>query len=428
MRIVSGCVGFTGKHGCQKCTVVGEYGKKFRKMSFPNIESIRRTDASFRSRQDSLHHKEYSIFEKLNIDMIYTFISSDSLHLFDLGIMRKCMFRWVYGENGYIRKWTKDKIANTSQLLERCQKYMPKEIHRAVRNLDCLRKWKGTEYRTLLLYVGMVVLKPVLNTSEYNHFLVLVCAVWICYSKSYKHYLPIAEKMFKFYIQQYINLYGRHSIGSNVHLLAHVVEEMEKNKIDSLMDVSTYKYENSLRILGLQIKHGYRPLEQVSRRCFENSNMNLSIHEIFETEKNSPKVFYKNIRESIVTWDNIQISNDFVLSNRKTADSWFLTQTDKIVRMIYAIKEYTEYKILGAYIEQKNKFFSHPITSIKLKIFESDGKENDQLQFFDISSITAKMICLPHNDKFVFVPLIHTFQNKIFEDDIVNATPMEKSK
>lgn len=324
--------------------------------------------------------------------------------------MRKCMFRWVFGENGYNRKWSKEKLQNTSILLVNCQKFMPTEIHRAVRNLDCLRKWKGVEYRTLLLYIGMVVLKPVLDKNEYNHFLLLVCAVRICFSKSYKSYFGIAETMFRFYIRNYIKLYGRHSIGSNINLLAHVVEEMKQNEIENLMDVSTYKYENCLRLLGLKIKHGYRPLEQVARRCIENSQLkkHIDLHEIFESREYAPKVFYEKVRESIVTWDKIQISPDFMLSNRETADSWFITKHDQIVRMIYAKKDKDEYKIVGAVIEQKNAFFLDPISSIKLKIFESDGKENDGLAIFDIDSVVAKIICLPFDERFVFLPMLHT--------------------
>lgn len=100
--------------------------------------------------------------------------------------------------------------------------------------------------------------------------------------------------------------------------------------------ISTYKYENCLRLLGLEIKHGYRPLEQVSRRCIEKSQhqKHIDLHDIFEPKEYSPKVFYEKIRESIITWDKIQISPDFALSNRKTADSWFITKSDEIVRIM----------------------------------------------------------------------------------------------
>lgn len=71
-------------------------------------------------------------------------------------------------------------------------------------------------------------------------------------------------------------------------------------------------------------------------------------------------------------------------------------------------KEKNEYKIVGAVVDHKNEFFSNPICSTKLKIFESDGKEKDNFFIFDVDSIVAKIICLPNDMRFVFVPMIHT--------------------
>lgn len=296
--------------------------------------------------------------------MVNYFVCSDPLHLLDLGIMRKYLLRWVYGENGYNRKWCKVKARNTSILLENGQKFMPSEIHRAVRNLDCLRKWKRVEYRSFLLYVGMVVLKPVLNEAEYNHFLILMCATRICNSKSYKNYFGIADKMFKLYVQKYIALYGQHAIGSNVHLLCHVVDEMNQNEIDNIMLISTYKYENHLRLLGLKIQSGYLPLEQVAKRCIEISQFEKTndIREIFEPKKDSPKVFYEKKIDGAIIWNKIQISLDLTLSNRKKADSLFLSTNDEIVRMVYIIKDKNEFKIVGKSIPQKINFFSNPMS------------------------------------------------------------------
>lgn len=128
----------------------------------PILMRCRRTDDSFRNRIQSSHHKERSPFEDLNIDMIANFPSSDPLHLLELGIMRKCLYRWVFGEPKYKVKWSKLLTGLASRLLTKCQNEMPLDIHRAVRALDSLRHWKGLEYRTMLLYVGCVVLKQVI--------------------------------------------------------------------------------------------------------------------------------------------------------------------------------------------------------------------------------------------------------------------------
>lgn len=153
---------FNHRNGCQKCVVVGEYLKEFHRMCFPNLDASRRTNNSFRNRAQSTHHKERSPFEDLNIDMITSFPTSDPLHLLELGVMRKCLYRWVFGNKKYNSKWSKAVVDFASRLLMKCQNEMPADIHRAVRGLNTLRHWKGLEYRTFLLYVGCVTLRQVL--------------------------------------------------------------------------------------------------------------------------------------------------------------------------------------------------------------------------------------------------------------------------
>lgn len=56
-----------------------------------------------------------------------------------------------------------------SSYMQSCLK--PKEIHRAIRGLKEIHNWKGTEFRTFLLYISIVVLKIHLRPIVYNHFL-----------------------------------------------------------------------------------------------------------------------------------------------------------------------------------------------------------------------------------------------------------------
>lgn len=63
-------------------------------MSFPSVENYLRTDHNFRNPNEDNdaevnHHKQYSILEELPIDMITSFVTSDPLHLFEIGIMKK---------------------------------------------------------------------------------------------------------------------------------------------------------------------------------------------------------------------------------------------------------------------------------------------------------------------------------------------------
>lgn len=413
--MVKGVINFNGKHGCQKCTAIGVYSHQFKRMAFPNINAERRSDDSFRKRLDKDHHKKRTPFESLTIDMISAFPTSDSLHLLDLGIMKRCMIRWIYGEKGYTRKWSKNTIANASKLLESYQKYMPVDMHRALRNLDCVKKWKGVEYRTILIYVGMVLLKDILNDEEYYHFLTICCAVRICMCESLKNYWPIAEQMFISFVQIYGQLYGEHSIGSNVHLLSHIVEDMNVQNVDSLMQLSTYKYENQLRLLGMKLRHGFLPLEQVSRRIIEMSQIRHKSNKCnpLVVENFVPQLLYQNkqmLNETEISYKTIKIHPNIILSSKKSNDSWFITKNDQIIKMECAKFEDNKYLIEGTVIANKTNLFRSPINSIKLKIFKSDGSFENEPRTFQLIDFAAKLICLPVKDEFAFIPIINTME------------------
>lgn len=59
----------------------------FNKIPEPNNEL--RTNDQFRNRSQVEHHRELSALELLPIDMVRDFITSDSLHLLDLGVVKR---------------------------------------------------------------------------------------------------------------------------------------------------------------------------------------------------------------------------------------------------------------------------------------------------------------------------------------------------
>lgn len=401
---------FNAEFGCQKCEVRGVYDVNSHRMSFPSIDETRRTDQSFRERKQLKHHKaERSPVEELPIDMIHAFPTSDPLHLLELGVMRKCLYRWVFGETRYKGKWKKEINDKISSQLQNCNPNMPSEIHRAVRGLNTLRYWKGAEYRTILLYIGMVVFKESLSEVEYHHFLTLCCAVTICTCKFHRIHLTAAKTMFESYVRRYAQLYGSDSIGSNVHNLVHVTEDIEQLDIGSLNEISTYRYENCLRMLGLRIRNCRMPLEQVTRRLLESSVIKQNIR--IDPIKFKPNVQCESKFENQTVYNKINISSDVLLSSRKVGDQWFLTKSGNIVKFRYAIRSESSLKILGNRVMNKTNFFSSPISSQILKIYVSDGELDDALSMFNLDDIMAKMIFLHFNEQHVFAPILHSLDS-----------------
>lgn len=393
---------------------IGVYSRVCRTMSFPILDAQRRTDQMFRDRTDPNHHKENSLIERLPINMISTFRVSDTLHLLHLGVMKKCLQRWIGKTKHYDKKWTPAQINERSHFLLSCNINMPSDIHRAIRDLDCLAHWKGVEFRTMLLYVGMVALKPVLPQDEYVHFLTLSCAVTICCCEMYNSYIPIASAMFERYVIDYGHLYGEGAIGSNVHNLIHVTEEMIEHNIGNLERFSTYKYENCLRLLGMKLQSCNRPIQQISRRLIESAL--ITKHENFHEEQFQLSVKYElptadqHNRNNVKVYNHINIGPGIFLSSRKQGDQWFLTRTGDVVKMKHAIKIQNTYRILGFSLVHKSPFFHQPLTSTRLNIYMSNGELNNEASTYEIHTIAAKMICLEYKSSFVYMPILHSLE------------------
>lgn len=409
------------------------------RMCFPSTDAEPRTDTNFRLPDENNaaeinHIKEYTILQELPIDMIKSFVVADSLHLLELGNMKKykefycnnvdyvliislyfilfyferLLIRWTKGGPGYEYKWSKREIELINRTLRLYNAFKPKEIHRSVRGLDSISFWKGTEYRSFLLYFSIVLLKKHLLEEEYNNFLRLYCATRICYIDVYKPFIEIARKWFVNYIEGCISLYGEHSISSNVHNLAHVVDDVKE--FGCLQDISTYPFENLLQFIKLRVKQKNLPLEQVTRRLIELSPDYNRLDMQF-SDPIFPQAKHCFILDGEQVFREVIIDSNFTLSTKKRSDSWFLTYNGDVVLMKYVTTiDYKNIMIHGITLKSKTDYFIFPISSTKLDIYKSDGELNIDILEFNLQSVKAKMMCLPIDQDSVFIPLLHTIK------------------
>lgn len=267
-KTIPGVCNFNGKHGCLKCTVIGEYSESSHTVVFPKIDCPKRNDTDFRSKKYGQHHKFDSPLLELPIDMVEQVPVGDSLHLIDLGIMKRLLIGWRDGKFGkYLTKWCSRDITKVSNFLIVCK--MPTEIHRSVRSLEVLAHWKGSEFRTFLYYLSFIILKDVLCYEAFYHFMCFFCAITICSHKQYFAYLQLAEEMLKHFVTFYGNIYGKGYVTSNVHNLSHLVDEVRKFGV--LQDFNTYPFENELFTIKKMVRQGNKPLSQIARRIVERS-------------------------------------------------------------------------------------------------------------------------------------------------------------
>lgn len=380
-----------------KCTTDGEYSQVSKTVVFPNIRCAVRTDEKFRRKE---YGKQDSPILKIpGFDMVQDVIIADSLHLLELGVMKRCLVGWRDGSLGYAGKLSARQIEKLSIDIQNVK--LPSEIHRATRGLDCIAHWKGVEWHNLLNYFGIVVLKDLLNENVYNHFLLLFVAVTICSCDIYSCHWSTAQLMFEKYIEEYKNIYGTEYVTSNVHNLEHIVNDVVR--FGSLQTISAYPFENCLYQIKNMIRHGNNSLQQVANRMYEQNN---PPKQCKEPEKHFPSV--KITRGKV----QCQINESFIL-NDGFRNSWFLTKEKDIVRMITAKSNSKGcISIHGRPVKFKQNFFEIPVYSSLLHIYMGDISNLHDLKVFEVDNIFCKLVAIPYREQVVFIPLQHTLPHK----------------
>lgn len=315
---------------------------------------------------------------------------------------------WMGELKGYPRAWSNAQILQLSNLLVRCNETRPSEIHRSIRALKQLKHWKGTEFRTVLLYTGIVVFKDHLSANEYDLFLRLFCAVTICSANMYKDYLPIARNLLIEFNEIHINIYEEHSITNNIHLLSHLVDDVEH--LGNLTTIGSYPFENALHHIKMRLKQCNRPLEQISRRISELSACNLNFR--WDYIEKFPKVSHEISsidHPGSSMFQHIEFKSNVVFSSLKEnrKDRWILTKNNAIIEFDFVILTGSSYMIQGRSLKNTEDFFQLPFRSRYVNIFSSDGDQNGPA-LFPLNDIKAKLFCLSYREKFVFIPLLHS--------------------
>lgn len=381
-----------------KCTIDGEYSYVSRTVVFPKLHCPLRTDFKFRLKHYGRHHagQDSPLLKLPGFDMVKDVVIADSLHLLELGVTKRLLTGWRDGTLGYIGKLPASKIQQLSEAVVSVN--LPNEIHRQMRGLDCIAFWKGTEWRSFLNYVGIVVLKDVIDEKLYNHFLLLFIAVRICSTDYCKEWLALAQTLFEKFIEDFIEIYGEEYVTSNIHNLEHVVGDVER--FGSLSTISAYPFENYLFQLKKCVRQGNNCLEQVANRILEKTRSAVNTRStgfIPSVARNRDKVKCK-IRQGF------EINNVF-------KNSWFLTKKFEIVQMIDAtVDSDNSILIHGKALANQTDFFELPIRSSFLHIYKAQISGSKIAQTFKVEDILCKFVVISYKlNSYVFIPLLHTF-------------------
>ncbi|XP_071575972.1 uncharacterized protein [Temnothorax nylanderi] len=174
---VKKCVAHGGYYACEKCIVKGTHYRN--RMCFFEQNCPRRTDESFRNRDNPRHHNGNSILEDIGIGMVSQF-RLDVLHLVYLGVVKRMLYFLISVRS---RCTLPDAVVfQINNMLRDITDCFPIEFTRKPRSLGVRNKrekWKGSEFRRFILYDCIYVLKDHVPTNVFQCFLLLHCAIYI---------------------------------------------------------------------------------------------------------------------------------------------------------------------------------------------------------------------------------------------------------
>ncbi|EFN72002.1 hypothetical protein EAG_06099, partial [Camponotus floridanus] len=255
---IMGTVSHTGFFSCTRCTVRGITLDNRR--IFLDLESPARTCQDFLQWKDSnFRRKNTSLTNIAGLDFVHDFVL-DYLHLECLGVMRSMILNMWY-KGAIPHRLSVAQIELVSILLVKFQKCIPIEFARKPRELYIVLRWKGTEFRLFLLYIGPIVLKNVLNKQKYIHFLEFHFAMRILLNPNLckkQELRQFAKSLLKHFVQSTAILYNQNFITHNFHNNIHITDDADYfiDKLDdfSLDTVSAFPFENYMQIIKRKVR------------------------------------------------------------------------------------------------------------------------------------------------------------------------------
>lgn len=226
---------FNGKFGCSRCKQPGKHvpsGRGFTHVypyDHANIDTPKRTHAeTMEAATEALSQgkpvdgvKGPSWFMYLGCDLIRG-TAVDYMHQVLLGIVRKLLDLW------FSQSHSNDVYSLRAALPAIDKKLLnikpPNFISRVPRGIaEHMKYWKASECRSFLFYYSIPLLSSVMESTYFNHYLLLVQSIFILNSSSLSSSDVLqCEQLLRQYVCMFGTLYGERHMSANLHLLLHL--------------------------------------------------------------------------------------------------------------------------------------------------------------------------------------------------------------
>ncbi|KAK3918582.1 Protein ANTAGONIST OF LIKE HETEROCHROMATIN PROTEIN 1 [Frankliniella fusca] len=426
--LVKCCTGHCSKVACEKCTIVGV--RKYNRTVFVGVddEGEPRTDESFARRDQPGHHNGTSPLERdLGIKMVSQF-RLDVMHLVHGGVFKRWFF-YLLGElhrketaeelhirnqnqeagirqprfrpNGKITAAAKTAIDNA---IYDIAPSIPSDFNRRPRSLHYVHFLKSTEWRRMLLYDGIRILKGNIPRNTYKHFLLLHCGMYILSSPKLvkeERMLEAAELMLNEFVTLSVEVFDASFPVYNVHSLTHLVDECRLHgEADSF---SAYKFENYLGSIKRALRSTHHPLQQLRNRDRECKGWLLQKDrkglDMGKVTLKSQRAADKKVEEQYCGDQYRKIVLLGFTLSPTVADSAFKTVDGDVCILSNIIHCAADGKIIvsGYLFEDQEDYYTYPIESSRLGILKVKNLQAAK-KYWSVSKISQKCVLLPEPD------------------------------
>lgn len=399
-------VGHTSRWGCEKCEVMGQSYR--RRVVLLNMNAPLRTNESFRNRSDPRHHQinQVSALEAIeDFDMVNQ-VPLDSLHAVYEGAFKRWLM-FVVGKKKKTRGLISAAMKSAlSRAIDDLSPYIPSEFNRKLRNLKYMAKYKATELRRLLLYVGLKVFKE-LDPALYKSYLLLHNAIYILCDVELvqsEAMLNMADMLLREFVAHSPLIFGAHFVVFYVHNLIHLASECARN--GDLDSFSAFIFENFLGVMKRALRTKSRPLAQIIKRHSER-NGRLTKR---DKHKNRIKLMRKHD-----TWPNIEgeqyhklVKGSSLILSTDDCDCCFLSTDNEVVMIINIIcKPNDKVILMGHKFRRLKNYFEFPVPSKDLGISLASQLE-DRVRRWELGQVKRKCFLVPEEGgRYLCVPLLH---------------------
>ena len=226
-------------YGCEKCFQKGVFDGR---VIFPDINAPLQTDSSFNEMTHREHHLGESPLNQLSVGLVKQ-IPLEPMHLVFLGVVRKLLWLWVKSPVKLNCKIGQTSIQLMSDNLVQYSRYLPKEFNRKGRSLSEFDRWKASEFRTFLLYTGIVASKHALPSQYYNNFLCLFVGIYcLAHPMLAGTHCDYAEELLRLFVVDFGKIYGQIMLTYNVHNLIHLANDAKN--FGALHNFSAFAFES----------------------------------------------------------------------------------------------------------------------------------------------------------------------------------------